>query len=187
MSSLATIDQLKEYLGDVADKDDTLLTRIVAAASDMIENYCGRTFGSTAYAEFYDGTGTKTLYLRNFPIIGTPIILENGGALSVGTDPTTSPDVLIYPELGRLVRPWIMWLPYRNWYKVTYTAGFAAIPPVILQACLDVSALMLREKEHVGLSQKTSGTQTVTYIRKLPEQIQRGLDGYSDLILGSPN
>jgi Phage gp6-like head-tail connector protein len=185
--SLATIDQLKEYLGDGADKDDTLLTRIVAAASDVIENYCGRTFGSTAYAEFYDGTGTRTLCLRNFPIIGTPVVLESGSALTVGQDASTAPDVLLYPEVGQLVRPWFYWLPYRNWYKISYTAGFAAVPPVILQACLDVSALMLREKEHVGLSQKTSGVQTVTYIRKLPEQIQRGLDGYADLIVGSPN
>jgi Phage gp6-like head-tail connector protein len=186
--SLATIDQLKEYLGDGADKDDTLLTRIVAAASDMIENYCGRTFASTAYTnEMYDGTGTRTLVLRHFPIIGTPTVLEMGSTLTVGTDPVSAPDVLVYPEIGQLVRPWFYWLPYRNWYKISYTAGFAAVPPVILQACLDVSALMLREKEHVGLSQKTSGVQTVTYIRKLPEQIQRGLDGYADLIIGSPN
>lgn len=186
--ALATIDQLKEYFGDTSDKDDALLTRIIAAASDQIENYCGRTFESTNYtSEMYDGTGNKTLVLRHFPIIGTPTVLEYGNALTVGTDPVTSPDVLVYPDLGHLVRQWFYWIPRRNWYSVTYTAGFASVPGIIVQACLDISALMLREKERIGQSGKTVAGQQVSYIRSLPEAIQRGLDGYADLVLGSHN
>ena len=185
--ALATIDQLKEYLGDVADKDDALLTRIVNAASDALESYCGRTFASTAHTEYYDGTGTNTLVLRQFPIISIASFLEGGAALTTGQDASATPDVLYYPETGRLVRPWFIFLPYRNWYKITYTAGFSSVPASIIQACLDLSAIMLREKEHIGLAQKTTGTQTVTYIRRLPEDVQKAVDGYVDLIVGSHN
>lgn len=185
--SLATLDQLKEYLGDQATTDDALLTRILAAATDVIESYCGRTFASTANVEYYDGTGTNTLTLRNFPIVTMTSILEGGSALTTGQDASTSPDILFYPDTGQLVRPWFIFLPYRNWYKVSYTSGFSSVPSVIVQACLDTSAIMLREKEHIGLQQKTTGTQTVTYVRNLPRHIQDALDGYADLIVRTHN
>ena len=183
---LATIDQLKEYAGDIAsDKDDVLLTRLVTAAQDVVENYCGRTFNSTNFtSEMYDGTGTRVLTLKNFPIVSVSAVLESGVSLSTGTDPVGGAEVILYPDTGQLVRPYWYWMPYRAWYSITYAAGFATVPASIVQACLDIAGLMLREKEHIGLAQKTSGTQTVTYVRKLPEQLQRALDGYSDLTLG---
>lgn len=188
--ALATIDQLKEYLGEASDKDDTLLTRIVAAATDAIENYCNRTFASTLHTnEMYDGTGTKVLTLRHSPIISVTTLKEAGAIMTTGNDPNGSPapDALIYAEEGELIRPWFYWLPYRRWYSVTYTAGYAAIPAAIIQACLDLSALMLREKEHIGLSQKTSGQQIATYRGDIPKQIQKILDGYADVTLGRIN
>lgn len=184
--ALATIDQLKEYVGNIADdKDDALLTRLVNAASNVITSYCGRSFESTTYtSEMYDGTGTSVLTLKNFPIISLASVLESGSSLTTGTDPATGVDVIIYADTGQLVRPYYRWLEWRAWYSVTYTAGYATVPASIVQACLDIAALMLREKEHVGLAQKTSGTQTVTYVRTLPQQIQRALDAYTDPTLG---
>ena len=188
--ALATIDQLKEYLGDASDKDDALLTRIVSAATDAIENYCGRTFAATVYtSELYDGTGTQSLQLRHFPIISVTTLLEAGNPLTTGLDPNASPspDALIYAEEGQLVRPWFYWLPYRRWYSVTYQAGYATVPAGIVQACLDLSALILREKEHIGMASKTAGQQIVTYRGELPKTIKAILDGYADLTLGRIN
>jgi len=183
---LATIDQLKEYVGDIAnDKDDDLLTRLVGAASDCVESYCCRSFTSTNFtSEMYNGTGTSVLTLKNFPIIGVSAVLEGGSALTTSSDGAGSADVLIYAEEGQLVRPYGCWYAYPRWYSVTYQAGYAAVPAAIVQACLDIAALMLREKEHVGIAQKTSGVQTSTYVRSLPESIQRALDNYYDPSLG---
>jgi hypothetical protein len=182
---LATIDQVKAYFGEESDKSDILLTSLVGAASDVIENYCGRTFASTAYTnEVYDGTGTRTMTLRHFPIVSVTSILENGAALSSGLDATLAPDVIIRPDEGQLIRPWFFWLPYFGWYKITYTAGFATVPAGITQACLELTGIMLRDKEHPGIQQKTTGQQTTTYLKTLSQGAQRSLDGYSDLILG---
>lgn len=185
--AFATIDQLKEYLGDLSDKSDVLLTRIVDAATAAIQSYCGRDFTSASYVEYYDGSGTNTLILNQYPIITLTSLLEGGSALTTGQDASASPDVLFYPETGRLVRPWFIFLPYRNWYKATYTAGYATVPADIIQATLDLSAIILREKDRVGLTQKTAGTQTVTYSRKLPDHIREMIDGYADLTVGSIN
>ena len=41
----------------------------INAASDAFERYCGKTFNSTAFEGFYDGTGRPFLILKHSPII----------------------------------------------------------------------------------------------------------------------
>lgn len=185
---LTTIDALKEYLGEVGDLEDDLLTRIVTAASENINRYCQRTFESTVYtSELYTGSGTDTLILRNFPIITLSSVSEGGTALTIGTDPYgagTSGDVYILSaNEGSIVRPFSWFLCYRHYYSVTYTAGYATIPASIVQACLDLSSLMVHEKDHVGLAAKI-GSQGTTYVRALPDSSQRALDMYRDISMG---
>jgi hypothetical protein len=183
---LATIDQLKEYVGDIAiDKDDALLTRLIDAASSVIESYCCRSFESTVYTnEVHDGTGTDTINLKHYPIISLASVLEGGSVLSTGSTGYGSADVIVYANEGQLRRPYWTWLSYPAWYSFTYTAGYTTVPAAIVQACLELAALMLRGKEHVGISQKTSGVQTFTYISQLSQAAQRALDQFSDPSLG---
>lgn len=183
--ALATIDQLKEYLGTLGDeasmKDDDLLTRLVGAASSVIEAYCQRTFTQTTYTtEMYDGNGTDVLTLRNYPILSVSAVLEGGSAMSTSTDPAGGADVIIYAETGQLVRPYATWFTYRRWYSVTYQAGYATVPPGIVQACVELAAIMLKQKEHVGLLTKTTGVQTSTYLSSLSEGSQRALMMFQD-------
>lgn len=189
MGVLINISLLKEYLKEEGSKNDTLLTAVVTRASAIIEAYCCRTFGQATYTEFYDGSGTETLVLRNFPItlppdIGavTPTVLEAGTGLVVGEDPNASPapDILIYKETGRLVGNNRVWQPLRRWYKVTYSAGFVSMPQGIVQACIDLCELILRERERSGIQSKTTGQQTVQYIRRLPDYSQQVLDQFRD-------
>jgi hypothetical protein len=188
---LASIDNLKEYLGaEGNDKDDVLLTRLMNSATAAIESYCGRTFASATYTEYQDGTGRNVLNLAQFPIISITSITEGGGGtLTSGDDPYASPtpDVITYKEQGQLIRPWIVWLPYHRYYKIVYVAGYATIPADLVQACVELGALMLRGKEHTGISQKTSATQSTNYIDKLSEFSRNTLDGYADVILGRAN
>lgn len=185
---LTTIDALKEYLGDSTNLDDVLLTRIVTAASDAISAYCSRTFESTVYTdELYDGSNRDVLVLRNFPVITLSAVKEGGAALTIGTDPYgsgTSGDVYLNAEEGSIVRPFAKFYAFRKYYSVTYTAGFATIPASIVQACLDLSTLMVREKDHAGIQAVQTGAKSVTYIRQLPEFSQRALDLYQDAAMG---
>lgn len=181
---IADLDTLKQAVGEKSDADDARLARILSAASSFCESYCGRVFEQTTYtSEMYDGNGTDTLILRNFPIISVSSLKECGATLTTGTDPAAGPDVLIYAEAGKLVRPFGMWLPYRRWYSVTYSAGYAVVPPSIVQACIDVAMLMLREKDRAGVAAETMGTRTSQFLRSLPEASQRALDLYRDATL----
>jgi len=68
LNDLITLAQLKEWLGISGTGEDSLLNRIGAEACRRVETYCGRTFASATYNEWLDGTGTRSLLLRNYPV-----------------------------------------------------------------------------------------------------------------------
>jgi hypothetical protein len=56
--TLATVAQVKAWLGITADTDDSLLQRLVDSASSFVYNYLSLdTFAKSQYDEMYDGTG----------------------------------------------------------------------------------------------------------------------------------
>jgi len=183
---LTNLANLKDYLGgEASGGNDTLLTRLIGVASDAIERYCNRTFSLTTYtAELYDGTGTDTLRLRQSPIVGTPTVLEDGVALTVGENPTGDYDVLVYKKGGTLVRQFSSWFQFRRYYSVTYDAGYSTIPAAVEQAALDLAALMYKERDRIGLNTKNLGQQGTSYLRKLPEHVLMGLKPYRRLSMG---
>lgn len=185
---LTTIDKVKEILIETTDKDDARLTSCLTRASKFIEQYTGRTFASTVYTnEMYDGTGSDTLQLRNYPLIAVSSVLEYGNALTIGTDPSTGVNIIWKADTGKLVRPYFRFLPYRAWYSVTYTAGYAAIPDDIVEVAIQMTLLMLKERERAGLAAHGTGATQSTYTRKLPEWANTTLEMYRDLALGSPS
>jgi hypothetical protein len=187
MPDLTTIDALKQWLGETTDKSDDALTHVVSAASAFVESYCQRKFNSDTYTEYHDGTDAETLNLNQFPIISVTGVYEGGSAVSLvtGVDPYANPqpEIVIYQEEGKLVRPFSSFFGYRRYYKVIYVAGYATIPADLVDATLNVAALMLREKDRVGIAMKQGSSQTVQFVRSLPETTQRTLERYRDLTL----
>ncbi|HCX20583.1 MAG TPA: hypothetical protein DHN29_01640, partial [Cytophagales bacterium] len=59
-NSLTTLARTKDYLGVTNDSNDTLLERLIDAASSFIETYCDRTFKLTSYILQQEGSGTDT-------------------------------------------------------------------------------------------------------------------------------
>ena len=62
---------------------------------------------------------------------------------------------------------------------VTYTAGFAATPPEIEQACIELVALRYKERDRIGHVSKGIAGETVTFQQKdMPPDVQTLLDQY---------
>lgn len=181
---IGTLKQLKDWLGEEGDKADDRLTAFLTRGSAFVNTYCRRTFESTTYTdELYDGSGTDVLLLNAWPATAVASLAEYGSALTVGSDPSANPDVLLYGDEGMLVRPGGIFIRGRRWYKVTYTAGYASdnMPAVVLEAALNYAALLNKEKDRVGMNSKTMGQQITSYTRELPELVRQGLDHYRDL------
>jgi len=180
---LVTLQDLRDYLGEKDSSHDTRLNTLGARASQVVANYCLQTTleETTHTDEFYDGSGTDILLLNSSPVTAVASVLELGVALTVGRDPSAvpAPEILWYPD-GRLVRPWSSFLAYPNYYKVTSTRGYAVadVPPTIAQAVLDLAAIMVKEKDRIGLQSKVTGSQTVQYMRKIPDEVREALGFY---------
>lgn len=119
---LTTLPKVKEYL--IIDPTDTskdsVLTRLINAASAVIENYCHRKFTSAQFTEtFWDGL--SKVFVENYPITAIASITEDGTAVTGYKNRTTYID-LGYKPTGDVV--------------VTYTGGYATIPDDIDQACI---------------------------------------------------
>lgn len=77
MADLITLSRAKEFLVNPPSSDDTILSHLVSACSATVEKYCERTFTATNYDETYSGDGTKTLLLKNFPIVQVDRVSTN--------------------------------------------------------------------------------------------------------------
>lgn len=110
--------------------DDALLEILINVATDIIENHCGRRFLKTEYTnEVYDGSGSKGLLLKNYPIDTSATFRLDRRQSWQNEDSWDEQDVEIYfedPDVG------IISLANRSnfdraarRYRVTYTAGYA--------------------------------------------------------------
>jgi len=68
---LTTVDKVKKYLNlpsDVSNSDDSSILSFIRQKSNVIENYLNRKVRLQTFTEFYDGDGSNTLQVDNYPI-----------------------------------------------------------------------------------------------------------------------
>lgn len=114
-SALTTLERVKEELGiDSGDTQyDDKLTRYINEASDFVEIYTGRTFGTVAGKEdVLSGSADSYLILNNRPILQINSVEVSGEAV---TDFLVDPDDY---KAGMLYRE-------NGWVKSTYIVGLA--------------------------------------------------------------
>ncbi len=81
------------FTSDEATGDPSAMALILRdALEDSIERYCKRTFESTSYTlEKYDGTGTRNLYLKNYPVTAlTHLAMGTTDAIKIYNTTTNS-------------------------------------------------------------------------------------------------
>src|SRR5687768_7939806 len=58
-------------------EEHKVLDHCLAAASDGIRRWCKRDFTAQLYDELYDGTGTRALMLREYPVLAVERVAHN--------------------------------------------------------------------------------------------------------------
>lgn len=122
------------------DLDPAEQTSLIEAATDAIEQACGRSFALQTYTETYDGDNMPRLWLRNRPAGTISSVTANNSAIASG-------DYTVDARLGCL------WWGSPGWagtgrqrqpgwpagvqnVTVTYTAGFATTPASVKRAAI---------------------------------------------------
>jgi len=161
---LTTLADVKAWLqiGQSAfpSSDDALLTRLITAASEFIQNWLGRQIAQSDYAEMRDGTGGRQLQFGAFPVSAVASLAIDEVAIVPSPSPTMPGYVFSPTQLS--LRGYVFCRGAQN-VAVTYTAGYAAVPPDLAQACIDLVALRYRERTRLGEVSKHLGAETVTF------------------------
>jgi hypothetical protein len=159
--------------------DDPLLTRLIAAASEFIENWLGRQIAAADWLEMRDGTGGQLLAFANIPVTAILSLSIDGLMIPPASTDGGFGAGYIFTPTELALRGYVFTRRPQN-VIVTYTAGYAATPPDIAQACIELVCLRYRERTRIGeVSKSLGGGETVTFSQKdMPDAVKTLLSQY---------
>jgi len=159
MPNLALV---KSWLGITGVEDDAILQALLARTIYFVEReldwYCGE---PRAAVETLDGTGLRSLFLRQY-IVGSTLTVEDRAG--VGDTWATVPAADYEFETGgRMIANVGNWAKGVRNYRVTYSEGFATMPGDVEQLILDLVASRWNNRESdPGLRSETIGDYSYT-------------------------
>ncbi len=170
---LTTLPDVKAWLqtGQSAfpPTDDGLLSRLITAASQYIQTWLNRKIAQSDYLEVRDGTGGQRLQFGCFPVSVVQSLTIDGIPIPPAPPPAPSSGLTagyVFTPTQLAVRGYYFTRRAQN-IVVTYTAGYAATPPEIAQACIELVAMRYRERTRIGEMSKSVGSgETVTYTQR---------------------
>jgi uncharacterized phiE125 gp8 family phage protein len=140
-ADLVTLADAKAWLnideGD--DSKDSVIARSISAASLAVANYVGCDLSSASRNEVRDGDGRTIFYTKSWPI--TAVSSVNVDGVSIPASASIAHTGYSFDDMRIVLRGW-HFAPGRLNVVVSYTSGYATIPPQITQAVLLATAGM---------------------------------------------
>jgi hypothetical protein len=162
---LTTLQNVKLWMGTTGVTDDQTISRAITAISTFIQSWLNRQLLSASYTENRDGTDGYRLSFQNYPVTAVASLFINGVSIPASPPPSSSAQQLGFVFTTTL----LSLIGYRfsrgfNNVQIAYTAGFAAVPADIEQACIETIALRLSDRTRIGYSSKSIAGETVSFI-----------------------
>jgi hypothetical protein len=164
---LTTLGDVKAWLqtGQAAfpDTDDVLLARLITAGSQFIQSWLRRQIASADWQEVRDGTGGQSLAFANFPVTAVLSLSIDGMEIPPGAAGGGFDAGYVFTPTELALRGYLFTRRAQN-VVFTYTAGYAATPPDVAQACIELVCQRYRERTRIGeVSRAVGGGETVSY------------------------
>jgi len=185
--ALVTLTQAKNWLQITATSENTIIARIINRCSQYAARYCGRNLISQDYTEYYDGNGTPTLIVRNYPIVSvTSVNIDSTRSWSSSSLVDLSSNALIDKTAG-IVR---LWNSGGYFYKgkanvrIIYNAGYAtgSVPHDLQDAVLYMVMESYKrgyQDQRIGVQSETAGERTITYdVTEMPKRSMKILNQF---------
>jgi hypothetical protein len=113
------------------------VTAAIAAANQIVETYCNRTFDSDTYTEWHYIDGESRIFLEQYPV--TAITSIDTADEEDGTETDYTDDYRIKRPSGVMILP----TELTTWFKVVYTAGYSTIPADVILCANEVAKCIL--------------------------------------------
>lgn len=168
--ALTSLSDVKESLGITDGSKDSLITRKINQATDMIEGYVGldhdHHLKETTYTnEEYAGTGTIDLILKARPVTAVSSIQARD---SITNDPnftTLDTENYFIDEHSGVVGGLSSFYGGYNRWRVSYTAGFSTIPADLAEAAVILAGFLVDNASSGGaaIKSKQEGQRKIEY------------------------
>jgi hypothetical protein len=162
-NALCTRKQVKDYLNITGSQStsDNLINDLINRMSTAFESWCGRTFISATYVEYYDSEYNNELFLDKYPIISiTEINDDNDWTWNTSTV-IPSADYRVADERSIVYDG--VFSAGRQSVKVSYTAGYSTTPEDVRQACIEEVGRKFKHRSDYDEAAKTLDDGSVTY------------------------
>jgi uncharacterized phiE125 gp8 family phage protein len=188
--ALVTLAETKTFLKITGLTEDTVLENLIDEISQTIQSYLGRKLISTGYTEYYDGDGSDTLILNQFPVTAlTSLNDDPNRAFGSTTAVNVTTDVILDGAAGVLH----VWNGKATFFKghgnikAVYTAGYSVTTlPYDLQLATKLSIAQLYKirygAQRFGVKSETIADRTVSFdYEAFPAEAKQILDHYREL------
>jgi len=167
--SFCTLAEVKNFMlgsRDVSDDvEDGNMELMIDAVSVGMETYMDRKILSREDTEYYDGDGTKHLFLDRYPITTVSGVWDDtdwswgSSTLIASTSYRTRND-------GRgLVMNNLVFNKFNQNVKVIYTAGYSSTPADLKMACIEETARRFHKKRDINIYSKTMEDGTNVFLQ----------------------
>ena len=163
---LCTLSDLKSWLPNQGNNDDSTLQALITNGSLQILQYINRPHILASVLgtlnETYDGNDSDRLLPRNFPVLSVSSVTVNGSAVPLAPAPWGSG--FLWDGRRILLRGGFTFACGVQNVQVSYTAGYSAVPVDLKQAAIETFALTYRQRAHIGeKSSSLGGKTTLTF------------------------
>jgi uncharacterized phiE125 gp8 family phage protein len=190
---LTTLANAKGWLNipSAQTSEDALLTRLVTAASLFFLQAIDRVnLNQASYVEKRNGNGSTVLLVKNYPIISVQSLSIDGAPVPASPDGVQSGFVfddysisLVGGGTGSGESGAISAFTFNKGYgnvAISYTAGYAQLPPEVEQAVIELIAFRYRERGRIGLVSEQTGSQVSAYSQaEVPASVKRVIAQYT--------
>ena len=173
--------EILDFLGIDDDAEEVeIIKQILNSVERDVQSYIDRNLEVSTYKEYYDGTGSRNLFLNNKPItVFTKLRVYDSRYRDNYTD-IDEDDYLVYEDEGRLYAFNGFPLGKQNIY-VEYNSGYDPIPSDIKFAIKRIVKEMYRQhtENSEGLTSFSLGDQSISFEDgSFSKQVTRILEYY---------
>lgn len=157
---LTTITNALAWLNCQSDDPFQTVARIITVVSTMIKNNLSRNILSASYTTILDGRGRSRIMLPNTPITAvSSVLLGPSGILNVPARSSGAAGYSFSDKFVYLDPPYVFEKGRQN-VSITYTGGYAQVPPDIEQACLSWIRMIMESQNYSAAVAKAKAGQT---------------------------
>jgi hypothetical protein len=179
-NEFATPQELKDYLGVNNANSDSVLTSLLTQISAAIRQYISRdVYPVGSFSVVLDGNGRSVINVADFPIISISSMSIDG--VTVPARATPKGCGYVFDSSRVMLQGYTFTRGMAN-VSLSFTAGFSVIPADLKLACLEWAGTAFKERDRLGVSEKTFTNETTKFNTDIPKKVRATLEQWKAVV-----